>query len=272
MIPGNTSSGGKYVGPPTNISASAGNAQVTVSFTPPVYDGKGVATYVVTASPGGATASGSASPITVAGLSNGTSYTFIVTTISGYGINSSSGASSAVIPQAPAPPPPPPPPPPPQPPQVPCDNKPCGCNYSPGPEKCAPCMGTTPCGGPANGCTCDGQASYFYYCQYCPTGEGGYHGAFREGCCGYSSGVTPPVPPPQPPPPPPPGPPSCATCLAAVPCAMPHFVYTQRVVNHTNCSFFAGICNGGCTGSYDEYVHPCGYGCCASLALNASCA
>jgi hypothetical protein len=26
-----------------------------------------------------------------------------------------------------------------------------------------------------------------------------------------------------------------------------------------------------CTGSYDEYIHQCGYGCCISLALNATC-
>ena len=111
MIPGNTSSQGKYVDPPTSVSASAGNAQATVTFTLPVYDGKETATYVATASPGGATASGSSSPLVVTGLSNGTSYTFTVSTISGYGVSATSAASSAVTPVAPPTPTPTPVPP-----------------------------------------------------------------------------------------------------------------------------------------------------------------
>lgn len=103
MIPGNTSSQGKYVDPPTSVTASAGNAQATVTFTLPVYDGKGTATYVATASPGGATASGASSPLVVTGLSNGTSYTFTVSTISGYGVSATSASSSAVTPTAPPP-------------------------------------------------------------------------------------------------------------------------------------------------------------------------
>ena len=87
MIPGNTSSQGKFVSPPTSVSATAGNGQATVAFTLPVYDGKGTATFVATSSPGGFTASGASSPLTVTGLSNGTAYTFTVTTISGYGVS-----------------------------------------------------------------------------------------------------------------------------------------------------------------------------------------
>ena len=103
MIPGNTSSQGKYVDPPTSVSASAGNGQATVSFTLPAYDGKQVATYVATSSPGGITGSGAGSPITVTGLSNGTTYTFTVSTISGYGVSATSAASNAATPTAPPP-------------------------------------------------------------------------------------------------------------------------------------------------------------------------
>ena len=103
MIPGNTSSQGKFVDAPTSVSASAGNAQATVSFTLPVYDGKDVATYTATSSPSGVTSSSSSSPITVTGLSNGTAYTFTVATVSGYGVSAVSGASSSVSPVSPAP-------------------------------------------------------------------------------------------------------------------------------------------------------------------------
>ena len=101
MIPGNTSSQGKFVNAPTSVSASSGNGEATVSFTLPTYVGKGTATYLVTASPGGATASGSSSPITVTGLSNVTAYTFTVTTVSNYGVTKASSASNSVTPVAP---------------------------------------------------------------------------------------------------------------------------------------------------------------------------
>lgn len=101
VIPGNTSSQGKYVDSPTSVSATAGNGEATITFTLPTYDGKGTATYLVTANPGGATASGSSSPITVTGLSNGTAYTFTTTTVSGYGVNSVSASSNSVTPVAP---------------------------------------------------------------------------------------------------------------------------------------------------------------------------
>ena len=179
MIPGNTSSQGKYSGQPTSISATAGSAEATVSFTLPAYDGKGIATYLVTASPGGATASGSTSPITVTGLSNGTAYTFTVTTVTGYGVSAVSTASSSVTPVAPPyfppsfPPPPPPPPP-------------CSCASAPWPGNCTRVYPNT----------CDGTYTYEYYdcgcSQTCP-GTGGYNGAQIEGSCGYTAPPAPPV-------------------------------------------------------------------------------
>ena len=66
-------------GPPTEVTAKAGNGSATVSFTAPVSDGGSpVTSYIVTSNPGGITASGPRSPIVVKGLSNGTAYTFTV--------------------------------------------------------------------------------------------------------------------------------------------------------------------------------------------------
>lgn len=65
-------------GPPTGVSATAGNAQAKVSFTAPVSTGgSAITSYTVTSRPGGKTAKGAKSPITVKGLPNGT-YKFTV--------------------------------------------------------------------------------------------------------------------------------------------------------------------------------------------------
>jgi len=115
MIPGRPSSGSYGAGleptAPTIGSASAGNTTATVSFTASSYLGKtGTVTYTVTSS-GGQSASGSSSPITVSGLSNGTSYTFTVRANAPYGPQSKpSAASNAATPVAPPNFPPPPPP------------------------------------------------------------------------------------------------------------------------------------------------------------------
>ena len=63
----------------TGVTAKAGNASATVSFTAPASDGGSpITSYIVTSSPGGITASGPHSPIIVKGLTNATAYTFTV--------------------------------------------------------------------------------------------------------------------------------------------------------------------------------------------------
>ena len=84
---------------PTNVLATAGNAQATIAFTAPASNGGSAITgYTVTSSPGGFTGTGSASPITVTGLTNGTAYTFTVIATNANGNSSPSSASNSVTP------------------------------------------------------------------------------------------------------------------------------------------------------------------------------
>ena len=86
-------------GAPTSVAAVPGNQRAVISFAAPGSDGGDpVNSYTVTASPGGETASGVSSPITVTGLTNGTSYTFTVAATNDVGTGSSSAASNAVTP------------------------------------------------------------------------------------------------------------------------------------------------------------------------------
>ncbi|WP_307720041.1 fibronectin type III domain-containing protein [Paenibacillus koleovorans] len=86
-------------GAPTGVSAAAGNGQAEVSFTAPSNDGGSAITgYTVTSSPGGFTGTGSVSPITVSGLTYGTTYTFTVTATNAEGTSIASSASSGVTP------------------------------------------------------------------------------------------------------------------------------------------------------------------------------
>jgi len=87
--------------PATGVSGTAGNAQATVSFTAPSDVGGAAITGYRVQSNDGIGASGSASPITVSGLSNGTSYTFNVWAINPFGWSSPSDASGSVSPYAP---------------------------------------------------------------------------------------------------------------------------------------------------------------------------
>jgi len=87
-------------GAPTIGTATAGDAQATISFTAPASNGgAAITSYTMTSNPGNLTASGSASPLTVTGLTNGTSYTFTVTATNSIGTSVASEASNAVTPK-----------------------------------------------------------------------------------------------------------------------------------------------------------------------------
>ena len=86
----------------TGVTGAAGDAEVDVSFTAPSdVGGADVTEYRVTDSTGSYTASGSASPVTVTGLTNGTSYTFNVWAINPFGWSTASDASGGVTPAKP---------------------------------------------------------------------------------------------------------------------------------------------------------------------------
>ncbi|MGO9534005.1 MAG: family 16 glycosylhydrolase [Syntrophobacteraceae bacterium] len=81
---------------PTDVTATAGNGQATVSFKLPANGGSTITGYTVTSSPVGITASGKGSPITVNGLKNGTAYTFTVTATNAIGTSQASTPSNSV--------------------------------------------------------------------------------------------------------------------------------------------------------------------------------
>ena len=86
-------------GAPTAVTALAGNASAAVRFTAPTSNGGApITSYTVTSTPGGIAATGTSSPITITGLTNGTSYTFTVKASNSVGSSVASAASTAVIP------------------------------------------------------------------------------------------------------------------------------------------------------------------------------
>jgi len=86
---------------PTIGTATAGDASASVTFTAPSFSKLPITSYTVTASPGGATGTGSSSPITVSGLSNGTAYTFTVRASHANGQSAASSASNSASPAQP---------------------------------------------------------------------------------------------------------------------------------------------------------------------------
>jgi RHS repeat-associated protein len=86
--------------PPTGVTATPGNGQAGVSWTAPTSNGGSPITgYTVIASPGGLTATtGLVTSVVVAGLTNGTAYTFTVEAINALGTGAPSAPSASVTP------------------------------------------------------------------------------------------------------------------------------------------------------------------------------
>jgi len=87
---------------PTGVSATGGDESADVSFTAPAdVGGSAITAYYAVSNPGQITGTASASPVTVSGLSNGTSYTFTVWATNSYGPSPYSAASGSVTPALP---------------------------------------------------------------------------------------------------------------------------------------------------------------------------
>ena len=84
-------------GLPTGVAAAPLNAAASISFGAAPINGSNINFYRATASPGGATATSSVSPITLGGLNNGTTYTITVTATNAAGTGG--GAATTVTPR-----------------------------------------------------------------------------------------------------------------------------------------------------------------------------
>lgn len=91
----------KVPGAPTAILGTAGNAQVSLTWTAPTDNGgAAITSYTVTASPGGATKTATAATaLEFVGLTNGTAYTFTVHATNSVGAGAESVASAAITPK-----------------------------------------------------------------------------------------------------------------------------------------------------------------------------
>ena len=83
---------------PTDVTASPGSTDVSVSFTAPTNAGGSAITAYYAVASDGTTATAATSPITVSGLTAGTSYTFNVWALNSYGPGVWSSASNSASP------------------------------------------------------------------------------------------------------------------------------------------------------------------------------
>ena len=89
-------------GAPTNVTATAGDAEATVTWTAPNSGGSTITGYTVTGAPGGTVqVGGTETTATVTGLTNGTEYTFTVVATNAYGDSPPSAPSNPVTPRPP---------------------------------------------------------------------------------------------------------------------------------------------------------------------------
>lgn len=86
-------------GAPGSVTAVGNNGNSTVSFTAPSNGNSPITSYTATASAGGFSTSGAASPLIVTGT-NGTPYTYTVTATNAIGTGAASAASNSVTPSA----------------------------------------------------------------------------------------------------------------------------------------------------------------------------
>jgi len=84
---------------PTIGTATGGNTSASVTFTAPSnVGGSAITSYTVISTPSGITGTGTSSPVTVSGLTNGTAYTFKVFATNSYGSSVLSSASNSITP------------------------------------------------------------------------------------------------------------------------------------------------------------------------------
>lgn len=85
----------------TATSGATDSGQISVAFTAPTnVGGSAISAYYAVSNPSQITASGTSSPVTVSGLTSGTSYTFTVWALNTYGPSPYSAASNSAIPTA----------------------------------------------------------------------------------------------------------------------------------------------------------------------------
>ncbi len=88
-------------GRPRQVVAAAGNGKAAVEWGETPANGGPITQYIVTASPGGKTATTGTRNAVVTGLTNGTIYTFTVQAVNKFGKGNPSLPSNAVVPRAP---------------------------------------------------------------------------------------------------------------------------------------------------------------------------